>query len=104
MVQQRSDMPLPFTSFTMQLCYEEILINQVPKAAVGCDELPEQDNPGGVARLWLERFRHSVSWVEECFYEIVATNGCEAFILVKIKSLAYLESVCKMNEGNFRCI
>lgn len=35
--------------------YEKILVHQVPEEqtplAVGCDDLPEQDNPGRVVRL-----------------------------------------------------
>lgn len=103
MVQLWSDVPLPFTSLTMYLCYEESLINQIPQkqtlSAVGCDELLKQDNPGRVVRLCLERCRHSASWVEECFCEGLTVQPglksqhlmTEAFILVKSKSLVYLE-------------
>lgn len=94
MVSQWPDAPLPSTSFTMYLSYEEILINQVLKeqtpVAVGCNELPEQDNPGRVARLCLGRCRHSVSWVEEGFCEGLTLHpGLKSWHLMTAKLLSW---------------
>lgn len=114
MVQQRSDVPLPFISYTKCLCYEEILMNQVPKQqttlAVGCDELFKQDNPGRVVRLCLQRHTVCPGWRRPLSrvycaaqLEVMAPNDCEALTSVKKQVSALLgKSVHNMSQGGFQ--
>lgn len=106
MVYQWSDVLQPFTSYTKCLCYEEILMNLVPKQqtplAVGSDELLKQDNPGRVVRLGGGVLLSSVYCTAQP--EGMAPNDCEALILVKKQVSGLLgKSLYKTSEGGFRC-
>lgn len=80
-------------------------------AAVGCDELLEQDNPGGVARLCRGRCRDCVSWVEEGFCEgLTVQLGLKSPHLRTVKLFSWWKaglccllgkSVCNTSEGGF---